>query len=272
MASQEPQDRLKTMTADVRRFIDQGHIVREVHQDTLDVFGKMKSFANRAVSDTAVLTDAQSYPIRRVFDHPPSLVVVGRKDLRRPILNFLVGKDIFPESLDREVPAYHHVEMQPSQQDWRVVIIKHGKQSGCRQIFSDHDVLDSYEVAEAGAVLRSMNRDDQNHNSLVLEARDVLSDSSDLAASSVRLEVMLDMPLLQSGIQVVSCGTHENYSVKNIEECIKERLPFFIFPLHLSSSLSAEVRCLKNMSSVNEPCMLTVSFQFLVAPIHPRTI
>ena len=230
MASSEPNSRLKTMAADVRRFVDQGRIVREVLQDTVDVFGKMKSFSNRSVSDTASLTDVQSSSIRRVFESPPSIIVLGRKELRRPILNFLVGSDIFPRLLDTMPDV-----------EWKMVAIKHGKQTTFRQTYCDSGMLDSYEVAEASAVVRSMSRD-KGLLSPALDVHDiVIRRGDDASLLGTRVEVTLDSPLLESGMNVVSCATHSNYAVENIDECTKDRLPFFIFPLDLSSSLSLEV-------------------------------
>eukprot|EP00117_Sycon_ciliatum_P045951 scpid74152/ scgid32972/ Dual serine/threonine and tyrosine protein kinase; Dusty protein kinase; Receptor-interacting serine/threonine-protein kinase 5 len=241
MATSGMDTRASTVAADVRKFVDQSRIVREVHQDTVDVFEKMKSFSNRSVSDTAVLTDEQSSAIQSVFEQSPTIIVLGRKELRRPILNFLAGEEVFPSALDEDLGG-----------EWRTVVLKSGKQASVRLVYSDDEMADSYEITESDPVEQSASHATAP-SSPRLSVRDVLVESGNKALSDVHVEVTLTTEVFESGLVVVSCATHDGYATGCIAECIKGRLPFFVFPIDLAASLTQEERSMLDFIRVRCP-------------------
>ncbi|XP_065178557.1 dual serine/threonine and tyrosine protein kinase-like [Sycon ciliatum] len=248
--------RITDLLVELAAFRDQASLVRQVFDDTTSVFERLETFPHRrAIQERAALDLLEEAAIRRVFEKQPGLVVLGRAYLRSVALNLIVGERVMPDAPSTSVR-------------WRGVNVVYGRRRSTRKLYRDDDDIDAeFEMpdvdfghdmspdnssssgsdigkdgtrgataAGTGKISAASKKPDLgpllSHTNLEYKANEGVG---------VYVEVNLPSPVLEHGVRVVSCASHQPSKANlAIDQASKGILPFFVFALDLNRPISDE--------------------------------
>lgn len=240
--------RITDLLVELGAFKDQAKLVQQVFEDTSNVFERLQSFPHRrAIQEKAALDLLDEAAIRRVFEKKPGLVVLGRSDLRSLALNLIVGERVMPEATSTSVR-------------WRGVNVVYGKRRSARKLYRDEEETDAefempdvdFGTPRSSAAERQQrgptsSGGGQGGRSGAITPSSLLSNEDlEIKANEgvgVYVEVNLPSPVLDNGVHVVACASHQPSKANlAIDQASKGILPFFIFALDLGRPIGDEVR------------------------------
>ena len=229
--------RITDLLVELGAFRDQTNLVQQVFEDTSGVFERLQTFPHRrAIQEKAALDLLDEAAIRRVFEKQPGLVVLGRAYLRSIALNLIVGEHVMPDAPSTNVR-------------WRGVNVVYGRRRSARKLYRDEEDADAefempdVEFGPSGASGRQQSPAGSRSggkSSSLLTTEDLGIKPNE--GVGVYVEVNLPSPVLDNGVHVVSCASHQPSKANlAIDQASKGILPFFVFALDLNRPIGDEV-------------------------------
>jgi receptor-interacting serine/threonine-protein kinase 5 len=244
-----------SVAKDFKNFQQHADFIRRIYNETRECYKEVQSTcSSSALAEHATLPDGASGIITHLYKNSPALCVLGRTALRPLVVNELLGEPLLPTVLAET-------------EKWRMVKIKYSSRRFLRHVSQDIELNDEYEVTSARTAeqveLVSVPREDL----VLFTSASFSSPAPDQSLMEIEtlVEVGLDHPLLESGVEIVlPASTDPTSSAASAQMpmevmlCLDGYLPLFLFPLDLADPFTQQdrqqIQCLKHVAS-NSPIL-----------------